>query len=73
MLTKLFPKNEHRVEWMLRVAIGLVVLFLFVVGSKIPWALLGLVLLATGLLGSCPLYTLFGVSTCRVRTKLTTS
>lgn len=73
MLTKLFPKNEHRVERMLRVAIGLAALSLLVFGPKTPWALLGLVPLATGLLGSCPLYTLFGVSTCRVRTKLTTS
>lgn len=73
MLAKLFPRNEHRLERMLRVAIGLAALSLLVVGPKTPWALLGLVPLATGLLGSCPLYTLFGVSTCRARTKLTTS
>ncbi|MFO0615760.1 MAG: DUF2892 domain-containing protein [Polyangiaceae bacterium] len=60
-----FPRNEHTVERVLRVLVGLAVLSLFVVGPKTPWALLGLVPLATGLIGSCPLYTLFGISTCR--------
>lgn len=73
MLAKLLPSNEHPVERVLRVVIGLTVLSLVFVGPRTPWALLGVVPLLTGLLGSCPLYTLFGISTCRVRTKTTTS
>jgi len=73
MLAKLFPANEHPLERALRVAVGLVVLSLVVVGPKTPWGLLGIVPLLTGLLGSCPLYTLFGISTCRTRTKTTTT
>jgi hypothetical protein len=69
MLTKLFPNNEHVVERVLRVALGLGVLALTVVGPQTWWGLLGLVPLATGLIGSCPLYTLFGFSTCPVDTK----
>ncbi len=61
----LFPKNEHVIERVLRVLIGLAVLSLVAVGPKTPWGFVGLVPLATGLLGSCPLYTLFGISTCR--------
>jgi hypothetical protein len=61
---KLIPANEHPVERALRVAIGLVLLSLVFVGPTTYWGLLGLVPLATGLLGSCPLYTLFGWSTC---------
>lgn len=61
----IFPKNEHVVERVLRVIIGLAVLSLVVVGPKTLWGLVGLVPLATGLIGSCPLYTLFGISTCR--------
>ncbi len=63
-IKKLIPANEHPMERLLRVVIGLALLALVVVGPKTYWGLLGLVPLATGLLGSCPLYTLFGLSTC---------
>lgn len=63
----LFPKNEHKIERVIRVAVGLGVLSLAFVGPATPWAFLGIVPLATGLLGSCPLYTLFGISTCKVQ------
>ena len=69
MLAKLLPTNEHSIERVLRVVIGLVLLALVFVGPKTPWGLVGLVPLATGALGSCPLYTLFGVSTCPTRTR----
>lgn len=62
---KLFPRNEHTIERVLRVAAGLGILSLTVVGPATPWGYLGLVPLLTGALGSCPLYTLFGVSTCK--------
>jgi len=73
VMNKLLPTNEHPVERGLRVALGLFVLSLLFVGPRTPWALLGLVPLATGLLGSCPLYTLIGVSTCPARPKTTTT
>jgi hypothetical protein len=60
----LFPLNEHPVERVARVAIGLAVLSLAFVGPQTAWAYLGVVPLVTGLLGSCPAYTLFGISTC---------
>lgn len=63
----LLPVNEHIVERVLRVAIGLGILSLAFIGPKSPWAFLGLVPVATGLLGSCPLYTLLGIRTCPVR------
>ncbi|MCG5053082.1 MAG: DUF2892 domain-containing protein [Myxococcales bacterium] len=65
MSIKIFPKNEHTLERAARVGLGLVLLSLTLVGPKTSWGLLGLVPLATGLLGSCPLYTLLGISTCR--------
>ncbi|NOU27447.1 MAG: DUF2892 domain-containing protein [Polyangiaceae bacterium] len=69
----LFPKNEHIVERIIRIVVGLAVLSLVVIGPKTPVALLGVVPLVTGLLGSCPLYTLFGLSTCSLKTKTSTS
>lgn len=69
MFTKILPANEHAVERVLRVLVGLVLLALVFVGPKTPWGWIGAVPLATGLLGSCPLYTLFGISTCPTRTR----
>ena len=62
-MTKIFPNNDHRIERALRVLVGLALLSLVVVGPKTLWGLVGLVPLLTGLIGSCPLYTLFGLST----------
>lgn len=67
MFEKLFPPNEHVAERALRVVLGLSVLSLTLVGPKTLWGLVGLVPLLTGLVGSCPLYTLFGLSTCKAR------
>jgi hypothetical protein len=66
-MNQLLPRNEGTIDRVLRVAAGLVVLSLVFVGPQTPWGLLGLVPLSTGLLGSCPVYTLLGISTCPVK------
>jgi hypothetical protein len=70
MLEKLLPANQHPLERALRVALGIAILSLTMIGPRTPWAFLGLIPLLTGLLGSCPLYTLFGLSTCKPRRRL---
>lgn len=65
---KLLPRNEHTIDRVLRVGLGLGALSLAFIGPQTPWGYLGLVPLLTGALGSCPLYTLLGVSTCQVPT-----
>lgn len=62
-MAKLLPSNVHPIERVIRVVLGLAILAMAFVGPKTPWAYLGLVPLATGLVSSCPLYTLLGVST----------
>ncbi|MFO0696503.1 MAG: DUF2892 domain-containing protein [Polyangiales bacterium] len=64
MSSSLLPKNEHPVERVVRVVAGLGLLSLVFVGPKTMWGLLGIVPILTGALGSCPLYTVFGFSTC---------
>jgi hypothetical protein len=66
MLEKILPHNESALDRSLRVIVGLALLSLVFVGPQTPWGWLGLVPLATGLLGSCPIYTLFGLSTCPI-------
>lgn len=67
MLSKLLPSNEGSLDRTLRVVLGLAVLSLTFVGPRTPWGYLGLVPIVTGLIGSCPLYSLFGLSTCPIR------
>ena len=69
MLDKIFPANEHKVERVIRVILGLAILSLVFVGPQSLWGLLGVVPLLTGILGSCPLYTLIGISTCPTKHK----
>ena len=68
MSTTLLPRNENSIDRTLRIVVGVLVLSLAFFGPKTAWAYLGAVPLLTGLLGSCPLYTLFGISTCKIRT-----
>lgn len=63
-MSSLLPRNEHVLERVLRVLIGLGALSMVFFGPKSSWGWLGLIPLATGALGTCPLYTLLGVSTC---------
>jgi hypothetical protein len=60
-------RNVGAADRVLRVALGLVLLSLAVVGPQTPWGLIGVVPLVTGLVGTCPFYTLLGWSTCPLR------
>jgi hypothetical protein len=57
-------RNEHKVERWLRVLLGLVLLTVFLVDHRAWWGLVGIVPLLTGIVGTCPLYSVFGFSTC---------
>jgi len=57
-------RNEANWDRILRVVMGLVLLSMIFVGPQTWWGLIGAVPLLTGLLGYCPLYQLFGVSSC---------
>jgi hypothetical protein len=61
------PRNEGTLDRALRIIAGLVLLSLVVVGPQTPWGWIGIVPLATGLLGSCPVYSVFGIKTCSVK------
>ena len=59
--------NVGGIDRILRIAIGLVLVALAVTGTIDPWGWIGLVPLATGALGFCPLYPLFGFSSCPLK------
>lgn len=58
-------RNEGTIDRAVRVTAGLVLLSLVFTGPQTPWGWIGLVPLATGLIGWCPAYSLFGIRTCK--------
>ena len=61
--------NEGTADRALRVIVGLAVLALFFIieGPNRFWALIGAAPVLTGLLGYCPVYAVFGLSTCPLK------
>lgn len=59
-------RNEGTIDRALRIIAGLGILSLVFVGPQTPWGWLGLVPLVTGLVGICPVYSIFGIRTCPV-------
>lgn len=59
-------KNEGKIDRTLRVLLGAILISLVFVGPQTAWGWLGLVPLVTGLIGTCPVYSLFGINTCGI-------
>jgi len=57
-------KNVGTVDKVIRIVLGLVLLALVFVGPQTPLGWIGIIPLATGLIGFCPLYSVFGINTC---------
>ena len=57
--------NTGTLDRALRVMAGLALTALAAAGILGPWAWIGVVPLATGLLGWCPAYSLLGIKTCK--------
>lgn len=62
--------NVGAVDRSIRVILGVTLLALIFVGPKSLWGLIGIVPLATALMGYCPAYSLLGIKTCQSRNKI---
>lgn len=60
----MFKTNVGGIDRVLRIVLGLVLIALVFVGPQTPLGWIGLVPLLTGLLRTCPLYSLVGMNTC---------
>jgi hypothetical protein len=58
--------NVGGIDKILRIAVGLALIAWALVGGPV-WAWVGVVPLATGAIGWCPAYNLFGMNTCPTR------
>ena len=58
---------QQAIDRGLRIAAGLALIALAATGTVGAWGFIGLVPLATGLIGWCPPYAILGISTCKMR------
>ncbi len=66
----MFKHNVGNLDRIIRVALGVVLLALFFIYPDASWrwfTLIGIVPLVTGLFATCPLYSIFGLSTCPLK------
>ncbi|WLD57208.1 DUF2892 domain-containing protein [Salinispirillum sp. LH 10-3-1] len=59
--------NVGGIDKILRIVIGALLLILTATQVIGLWGLVGIVPLATGLFNFCPLYSMFGIKTCKVK------
>jgi hypothetical protein len=59
--------NEHVIDRALRVIAGLVLIGLAASGTVGVWGWIGVLPLVTGIVGFCPAYAIFGMSTCSMK------
>ncbi|MGB4335182.1 MAG: DUF2892 domain-containing protein [Chromatiaceae bacterium] len=59
-----FTKNAGTIDRALRAIVGLLLIGLTLTGIIGVWGWIGVVPLATAVLGWCPAYTLLGIKTC---------
>ncbi|PIE16769.1 MAG: hypothetical protein CSA68_01075 [Rhodobacterales bacterium] len=70
----MLKKNVGGIDRLLRLVVGVVLVGIFVLAKLnvldasgwmgSPWLLIGIIPLATGLMSSCPLYSVLGIRTC---------
>ena len=59
----MLKQNEGSIDRILRVIVGIALISMVFYGLKTNWGWVGLIPLITGLVGSCPLYSILGLST----------
>ena len=67
---KMLKNNVGGLDRAVRVIAGVVLLAMFFMYPDASWryfTLIGVIPLLTGLFGTCPLYSILGLSTCRVK------
>lgn len=58
-------RNEGSIDRALRIFLGIFLIGMALSGVSV-WGWIGVVPLLTGLVGTCPLYSIFGINTCKL-------
>lgn len=59
--------NMGAADRVIRAIIGVVLIALVFIGPQTMWGWIGVIPLATALIGNCPAYSLIGIKTCKAR------
>lgn len=59
--------NEGTIDRVVRVIAGLALIVLAATGTIGVWGYIGVVLLLTGIIGTCPGYAVFGINSCPMK------
>ncbi len=60
----MFKTNVGGMDRIARIAVGVILIALTLMGTIGAWGWIGLVPLATGFMRTCPLYSMLGMNTC---------
>ncbi len=60
-------QNVGSIDRALRAIVGLVLIALVFVGPQTVWGWIGVIPLATAIIGWCPPYSMLGISTCKTK------
>ena len=58
-------QNIGLIDRSVRIGVGLLLIVLAFIGTIGAWGFLGVIPLVTGIASVCPIYSLFGIQTCR--------
>lgn len=61
----MFKTNVGSLDRVLRIVVGIILIALVFVWPKTAWGWIGIVPLVTGLFSTCPVYSIFGIRTCK--------
>lgn len=62
-MNSLFKSNTGKVDRIIRVIVGVLLVGNVFTGLQTPIGWIGLILIVTGLFGTCPVYSLLGINT----------
>lgn len=63
----MFTTNLGSIDRLIRIFVGALLIGLTLAGTIGAWGWIGVIPLLTGLIGSCPLYKIFGLSSCPLK------
>jgi len=66
---QIMKTNEGTIDRVVRVIAGLALIAMAATGTIGVWGYIGVVLLLTGIIGICPGYAIFGISSCPMKKK----
>jgi len=62
-MSSLFKSNAGKIDRILRIIVGAVLIGNVFTGLQTPIGWLGIILVVTGLFGTCPVYSILGINT----------